>query len=363
MGKSNTKGTFSIKYQISSIFLILSILSFSCFMGCGKKEPIGYEVVKGREGKIMNAFGKFSKFSHKETLEYMTGPILFAGKAKNFEAISFAKFKFDTTIKPETLWVTGIDTGIINIIQVDSVDIDSMTWSKRPINQAPPPSVQIELKKDTAVGVYIGGIIADSDSIFYLQISGPEDKIVSFYEYNCKLSIHDDTLTKRVPEKAAFIDTSYIAPKDLPDSLLMIQTGEYTAICSLYVSLFIVDSLDTIRIDSLTDSLRTALKLDSARVAKADFNIPIDTSLSYQTDIPIYPEYDSLFGSEYKPVNDSLALHLESIATKWFKNPPAGGKMLWCLLRGSNIKISRVVMDFNKARLIITYSLPEKERK
>lgn len=386
------------KLQIFSCCLLSTIYCL-LISGCGKKQPIGYGVVKDREGEIRTGSCEVVSWAHRDTFAYMTTSLLFAGKdtAKEFSAMAFIQFEFDSAVSPETLWITGSSSGRVDMFKVDSINIDSLTWGDRPPEREmeilwKKPYSLVRIEKDSAISIYVGKMFRDSDSVFCIGFSGDYGGILSFYASNCLLSIEEDTENTYKPDKSAYIDTSYFS---LDDSLLMVQTGAYITRCSLNVALLIgpfitegdTDSvkvvMDTLSIDSIVkdtivyvsmdsmyvstdtismDSLRHLYKLDSATVNKAIFKIPIDTSLSYEENISVYPEYDGTFCLCYNPVGDTLSLNMESIVDKWFKEGESASGGLWFVLHGDSKKISRVVMDIRGASLNITYSLPPKRR-
>lgn len=363
-------------FLLATSYLLLPTSYLLLVSGCGKKQPVFYEQVKSREGEIKLIDGWVDTFyTHSEFANMSGATYLFAGKEANFEARAFLYFEFDSAISPESLWVTGEDSGQVQVCKlVNSINMDSVDWSKCPELE---PFDTLEVRKDTAVSVCVQEL--GTDSIFYIGFSSTT-ALTSFYSPKSKdktwLTIGVDTCTP-IETKSIYIDTSYFSQDSLPDSkdLTYIETGAYVTKCTLYLEVFVdikaiigdsllVDFSDTFetQIDSLTDSLRKAYSLDSATVNKAEFKIWIDTTLSYKWDIEIFAQYEvnegKVFSRSQSIDGDSLVLSIGSIIEKWFKE----GEQLWIVLEGDTKKISRVILDPSRARLSVTYTLPPKER-
>lgn len=356
------------------------VLSFAIcvIMGCGKKVPIGYELVKGRAGEIKVASGSVSySKSIADTFYCMTwASYLFAGKGGNFEARSFLRFKIDTdtVVTPESLWVVGQDSGKIYVYKIlGTINMDSLIWSNAPVRDSFILLDSMNVLKDSVSVANIENYGADT--VFYIGLCGTGYNMASINSYHSGkklcISLKGDSVKRVYANRATYVDTSYFGADSLADSMSMIQSGELVSQCSLYVNVGLgglvkrinndttIIPLDTaIEVDSLTDSLRHLLKLDSAVVNKAVFKIWIDTAKSYKFENKyIIAKYKDKSASEY-PSGDSLVFNVSSIIEKWFKE---GDKLSFILIGGES-EISRVVFRNNSAKLDITYTLPPKSR-
>ncbi|MCK4306659.1 hypothetical protein KAW50_00365 [candidate division WOR-3 bacterium] len=358
-------------------YLLLATYYLLLTTGCGKKQPVFYEQVKPREGEIKLIDGWVDTFyTHSEFANMSGATYLFAGEEAGFEALAFLYFEFDSAISPESLWVTGEDSGQIQVCKLDSINMDSVDWSNRPELDS---FNLLEIREDTALPVGIQEL--GTDSVFYIGFSDTIG-MTSFYSSRSKdktwFTIGADTCASK-ETKSTYIDTSYFSQDSLPDSknLTYIETGAYVTKCTLYLNTCIIIYNDSIMIDSsftdsvdifktqinsLTNSLGKTYSLDSATVNKAEFKIWIDTTLSYKWDIEILAQYEvnggKVFSRSQGIDGDSLVLSIESIIEKWFKE----GEKLWIVLEGDTKKISRVILDPSRARLSVTYTLPPKER-
>ena len=356
----------NIKYQISNIKnLSYLLLTAYCLLlvGCGKKQPIGYELIGPRAGEIKIATAEiilpyitYSEFVNRKGVKD-----LFAGKENGFEAVAFVCFEFESLQTAESLRVIGNDSGKIFICKVlDSLNIDSVNWSSRPQLEI---IDTMEIKKgDTCkIGLEDWG----TDTIFYVGFNG-NDKIVSFS--SIKMSISGDTIPQN-PVKKTYIDTSYFSQDSIPDSLAFIETGAFATSCTLYLLVSVIDSISTdstdtlwTKIDLLTDSLREVYSLDSNTINKANFQIIVDTLRSYQPDIGIFAQYETEQGKVFSNTatiqEGTITLDFRAIIDRWFRK----GKKLWIVMESNSPEISRVVLVPKSATLSIVYTLPPKAR-
>ena len=355
------------KLQQVTKYILLFLYSLFLF-GCGKKEPVGYGLIQPREGEIKLLKGEVNAFyTHSEFVSMKSATYLFAGKEANFSAMAFLYFEFDSSISPESLWITGKDSGQIQVCALlNSIDMDSVHWSGRPLLE---PYTLVELKNDTALPVCVQEW--GTDSTFYIGFSDTTN-LTSFYSLKSTANkpwLAIDTSCTPEEAKSTYIDTSYFSQDSLPNSLTYIETGAFVTKCTLYLKAFVIDSLsadssDTFKtqIDSLTDSLRTAYLFDSVTVNKAEFKICVDTTLSYKWNIEIQAQYEvgsgKVLSSSESIKGDSLILSINAIIEKWFKE----GENLWIVLEGDTKKISRVILDPNSAKLSIIYTLPPRGR-
>lgn len=347
----------------------ITLLLTTCYLllatsYCGKKQPIGYEMVKPREGEI-----KIAKVEsvlpypiHSEFATTKGASSLFVGKENGFEAITFIYFEFESLQTPESLWVVGRNPGNIQICKVlDSLDMDSVNWSSRPDSFEWLDTIEIKEEDTSVVCIENWG----SDTLFYIGFINTA-QMVNFRRP--WITIKGDTFT-HLPMKSIYIDTSYFSPDSLPDSLTYIETGAFVTRCTLYLKLYLIDSIsadstDTMwaEIDSLTDSLRNTYGLDSATINEAEFQISIDESYSYKKDIEILAKYEvdeeKVFSSSSMVEGDSLTLSIKPIVKKWFKK----GKELWIVLEGQTKEIARVALIPKTAKFFIVYTLPPKGR-
>ncbi|MDI6839906.1 MAG: hypothetical protein QMD71_03470 [bacterium] len=349
-------------------FFIFHFLFFILLSGCGKKEPIGYEIVKPREGEIRQARGfvvRWNNYSEFASMSRATE--LFAGEECDFKAMAFICFEFDTTLLPDSLWLLGVNSGKVKVCKVTGLwNPDSINWSHIPDTGEIFDTVEIK-EGDTCL-VYIQDSVPDSVfSIGFLPYIG----MASFKPL--RLSVKEDT-NFYSPSKKVYIDTSYFT-QDLP----MIETGAYTTQCTLWFSLEIpvfLKETTYIPIDSflgdtvfpctlvvgdsfITDTsvINYILNFKSATVNDASFYIPIDTTNSYKWDIGIYAGCRGVYSSSSHPKGDTLSLSIERIVDRWFKEGDC-----WLVLKGDAQKIGRVVFDIEGAQLSITYILPPKRR-
>lgn len=357
-----------IKYQKGNLyFLFLLVNSLLCIMlGCGKKSPIGYDLIKNRAGEIKLATGNatYSIPLPDSFCPMGSALYLFAGKEGDFEAKSFICFKTgtDTLVTPESLWMKGNDSGKIYVYKVlDSLSTDSLIWSNAPGQNSLILLDSIDILPDSTHSVCIENY--GMDTVFYIAICGTGDNMVSINSYrttktDLQISIKEDSTTTKVTASGAtYIDTSYFQNTS-SDSLPIIQTGAYVSKCSLYLNINLTDT-DTVCITSLNDSLRTAYKLDSAVVNKAVFTIWVDTINSYEyKNKLINVLYNGKTASAY-PTGDSVVFSISSIIDSWFKE----GNDLSLLFSGTSSEISRVAFKAKTAKLDITYTLPIKSRK
>jgi hypothetical protein len=272
--------------------------------------------------------------------------------------------------------------------------MDSIVWSN-----APDVTLMdsMELIKDSAVAICIDSLAADTG--FYFALCGVTSEMIGIYNvYEGKrawLTTNEDTSKKYYPAKATYIDTSYYSTDNLGDSLMMLQTGGYVTKCSTFVKVaferthvsigikntpndtITLDTLiahkqddydtvlakdtiiiDTVGLDSLSDSLRSVWKLDSATINKAILTMRVDTEKSYNwISKKINFKYKDNSSSAYI-AGDSVVLAIPLIIEEWFKK----GYKLGALISSEGSDISRVIVkpDF---KLDITYTLPIKKKK
>jgi len=380
--------------------LFLAGCSIFILVGCGQKQPIGYEIVKERAGDIKVASGVFGSRSFiTDTFNYMSGvSCLYAGNKEYFEAKSFLYFytkKDSVGLNPESLYIVGKDSGKVYVYRVfGTPSMDSLVWSNAP-NVILMDSM--ELIKDSAVAICIDSLAADTG--FYFALCGTTSEMIGIHNvYAGKrswLTTDGDTSKKYYPAKATYIDTSSFPVDSLGDSLMMLQTGGYVTKCSTYIKVefermgvciivedttvniknvpvdsVVIDikkvsaakdtTIDTVAVtvDSLTDSLRTAWKLDSATVNKAVLTMRIDTGKSYNwAGKKINVKYKDYSSYAYI-AEDSVVLTIPLIIGEWFKK----GYRLGTMLSSDGSDISRIIIkpDF---KLDITYTLPNKKKK
>ncbi|MDD2890009.1 MAG: hypothetical protein PHE49_05140 [bacterium] len=380
--------------------LFLAGCSIFILAGCGQKQPIGYEIVKERAGDIKVASGMFnSRVFVADTFNCMSGvSCLYVGNKEYFEAKSFLYFytkKDSVGLNPESLYIVGKDSGKAYIYRVSGTpSMDSLVWSNA-------PDVilmdSMELIKDSAVAICIDSLAADTG--FYFALCGTTAEMIGIHNvYAGKrawLTTDEDTSKKYYPAKATYIDTSIFPVGSLGDSLMMLQTGGYVTKCSTHIKVefemanvlhtveiknvpndTIVDTLiahkqeafDTIPIedttttivtvDSLTDSLRTLLKLDSVTVNKAVLTMRIDTGKSYNwAGKKINIKYKDYSSYAYL-TGDSVVLTIPAIIGEWFKK----GYRLETIVSSEGSDISRVIIKPD-LKLDITYTLPIKRKK
>ncbi|MBI4721728.1 MAG: hypothetical protein HY769_01800 [Candidatus Stahlbacteria bacterium] len=350
----------NIKYQISVFYFLFSVF---CLAGCGKKQPIGYDIIAPRAGEIKIATAEIISpyITYSEFVNRKGVKDLFAGKESSFEAIAFVHFKFESLQTAESLLVIGNDSGDIFVCKVlDSLDIDSVNWSSRPQLEVI-DTLEIKMGDTCKVGIEGWG----EDTTFNIGFMG-SDKIVSFN--SIRMSINGDSIPQG-PVNFTYIDTSYLSQDSIPDSLTFIETGAFATKCTLYLAVSVIDSVspdsaDTVwvKIDSLTDSLREAFSLDSNTINKANFQIIVDTLRSYQWNIGIFAQYETEQGKVLSNTatiqNGTLALDFKPIIDRWFRK----GKRLWIVMESSSSEISRVVLVPKLATLSIVYTLPPKAR-
>lgn len=346
-----------ITYKICSHLLLTTCLLL--FWGCGKNEPVGYDMVSPREGKIKIAKGEVTSFTTSSEFANMSKAFyLFAGKEANFEAKAFIYFKCDTLILPETLWVIGVDSGEVEICKVDSINIDSLTWG-----------VGADFICDTFDTFWVGdtsSVCVDElgdDSVFYIGFQSTAG-MVSFHSPagSNKPWLSIDT-NRYIADKGTYIDTSYFSQDSLPDSLTYIETGGFVTRCTLYIRVGILDtsmSRDTFWIDTLSDSLRDMFK--GASVNKAELKLGVDTVRSYKWDIELRALYEvnneKVYSNRSSPDGDYIVFSIDKIIDKWFKE----GNRLWVVIFGETEKLSRVIFDTGTAELSIIYTEPPKPR-
>ncbi|MDD5528492.1 MAG: hypothetical protein PHX21_00510 [bacterium] len=395
--------------------LFLAGCSILILAGCGQKQPIGYEIVKERAGDIKTASGMFGARAFvPDTFNCMSGAsCLYAGNKENFEAKTFIYFytkKDSVALNPESLYVVGKDSGKVYIYRVfGTPSMDSLVWSNAPTVTL---MDSMELIKDSAVGICIDSLAADTG--FYFALFGASSEmtgIYNVYEGNrAWFTTEEDTSKKYYPTKATYIDTSYYSADSLGDSLMMLQTGGYVTKCSTYIKVefermdvcVIVeddttadiknapadsvikkgtidhkqDACDTISakdtmwavkdttidtvavpVDSLTDSLRSVWKLDSATVNKAILTMRIDTGKSYNwTSKKIKLKYKDYSSFAYI-AGDSVVLTIPAIIGEWFKK----GYKLGAMISSEGSDISRIIIKPD-LKLDITYTLPGKNK-
>lgn len=369
MQKSKCKNQKRGTNKMKNYCLFLLGCSIFILAGCGQKQPIGYEIIKERAGDIKMASGMFSSRAFiPDTFNYMSGTsCLYAGQKDSFEAKSFLYFytkKDSAGLTPESLYVVGKDSGKIYVYRVFEVSsMDSLVWSNAPDVML---IDSMELVKDSAVAICIDSLVADTG--FYFALCGTSSEIVGIHNiYEGKrawFTTKEDTSIKYYPSKATYIDTSYYPVDSLGDSLMMIQTGGYVTRCSTYVKINFANMVNDTNIDSivekdsLTDSLRSAWKLDSATVNKAVLTMRIDTGKSYNwTNKKINVKYKDKSSWAYI-TEDSVVLAIPVIIGEWFKK----GYKLGAMISGEGSEISRIIIkpDF---KLDITYTLPSKRKK
>ncbi|MCK4352365.1 hypothetical protein KAW65_03045 [candidate division WOR-3 bacterium] len=346
------------------LYCLLPTVYLLLLAGCGKKQPIGYEIIKSREGEIKKATGQVNTFStYSEFTSTFHSSYLYVGDEGNFKAMAFLEFKPES-LHPDSLFLIRAEgSGKIRVCKVtEHWDTDSLNWSNFPDTSEVFDTLTIG-ENDTC-SIFISDIVSDSFSIGLL----PEEGMISFYaSWTTRepwLSVVSDTDTIIItPEKDAYIDTSYFS---LPDSLTMIQTGAYVTQCTLYFYPLYPSILDsaTAIIDSLpksdsTKEVAATQTLEEATVNSAILSIPIIIDSSYNQAIEITSTYNSTSCSADITEEDTLVkIDIRPIVQKWFES----GEKLWIVLKGSTEKISRVVLKPYSAELSIIYTLPPEER-
>lgn len=357
--------------KIKNKNFLYSLLASSYLLfisGCGKKEPIGYDIIQLREGEIKVAKVKIAPLMgvHSEFATPKKSPYLFAGREAGFDAIAFIYFKFDSFKTPESLWVVGRTSGILQMYKImDSLDMDSVNWSSRP---------ELQYFSNFEVGEAETSVVYmkewGADTLFYIAFGDTSSLTTGMVSFDpLWIKLENDTFPYR-PMKRIYIDTSYFSRDSIPDSLIYIETGAFVTQCTLYMKLYLIDSVSSdftdtawIQIDYLTDSLRKIYALDRATINRAEFQILIDTSYSYRSKgIEILAQYEIEDEKTFSPVSkvteDSLTLFINSLVEKWFKK----GDKLWVVIRGMTEEISRVVLIPSSARVFIVYTLPPRGR-
>ena len=365
-----------IKHRLN---LLCGCLLFTLTVfGCGKKEPVGYSIIKERGGKVCDTsvviteYKTYSIFKSTASSAY-----LFVGKEEGFEARSLLYFEIPDTIQVDTTRFTlsNIDSMELTIYDVEgtghvavcriaeSWSKDSISWIKRDTLLWNTPGGDIAdtiayctIEEDTfTVALPISAIDttnfdANAVSIMLVPVVVSQDSFMlkfaskNSYSWPClTLTMHKDTIDttyQLYPKKDAFIDTSYYI---LPSELIKVETGSYVARCSLS---FFVD-LDTL---AKISSAKLLMRIESIYGSMGLIATHLDT-ISDKTIASAAISVSS---------EDTLvSMDIADIVQKWLSD-----RQFVLTLKSSKeaSEIARIVMDPAKASLYIVYTLPPQER-